>query len=799
MRGRNFIILILAGSIAFAALAGSAFMNQRLDQERVRLQLTFNADVQANLPPDVALMVSMFGCFRGLMIDFLWQKANKLKEENKVYAAKDLSDLITKLQPRFKEVWVFHSWNMAYNISVMTKTQRERWMWVNNGIELLRDHGVVYNPDSVAIHKQLAWTFIHKIGRISDDMHWYYKSRLAEEWQGVLGPPPPLIKVNQHNLSGEPVLDEKGNPLQRWAIIEAFAPIAHMDQLFFSRDELNRDVRRGLGELIKRRAAEMSRLSVEPAKDPVLRDAMPMMYLRPTLFSVEAADRLRRWPKEDEAYTLEMQRLVELNEAHLALTEAGRDDPDAAFLARFPEAAPQVAALRERGHDLDYPTLMRLAEASRIIAIEAMGYSYKAASDDGTGLGFFMQWLRGGDAEAARVRGRLILPYLRAKVIRTHYHMSPSYMFELMEGEWLVQEDQPLTKTRDESTVLPLPIDWRHPAAHGLYWSSRGVWAAKSRLHRSDSYYQEVLNTYRLVCHSMQALMHNGRVSYDPLSHYYDQMPHMEFVEGYLRVFYGSGESIGGMWTESAAPESYKSGHRFFLEWAVRAYFEQGYTNKAEEFYDELGRTYGPTAPELAQEYSQPLSVFAFAENVEEQGVDNPSKARRAIYSRLVEAFRWAYGYDRPGIANIHAARAQQIYITYQAEFNKATANTYQSRLGLPHWEQVISNSLLDFMLHPSPKYPMALRQRVWYAIGNDPKNAWRRNAVWDRLRGPLYRLSELNPHPTLTTAQRFPEPPGMDEWRKSQQAEGRAEDIRKTGKAADQYDNGQRPSGQGQ
>lgn len=807
MGGKNLTIILLACVIAAASLGVNAFLAPRIDDQRAKLQLTFNKDVEANLPPDVALMVTMFGSFRGLVIDFLWQKTNKLKEDNKIFAAYDLAELITKLQPRFKEVWVYHSWNMAYNISVMTKTQDERWMWVNNGIALLRDQGVVYNPDSVSIHKQLAWTFLHKVGRVSDDMHWYYKTKLAEEWQALLGPPPAPTKANRYDHNGEPILDDEGNPVRRWAAIEVFASIARMDQLFFAQDELPRTVQRGLRQLIQQRETELARLALDPDTDKVMLDLLPLVHARPQVFVVEATGRVAQWPAEDAAYAAELREMIDDCRTHLASLSDDRRPVDERFLEAFPEAEPQVRALREHGFDLDHETLIRIAERVKWLGVEQLGYQVTAKREQGVDTEFLNAWLLPEDRDQLRIRNNLILPYIRAKVLRTVYHMSPSYMYELMEGEWLIREDTPLT-VRDESKPEPLPLDWRHPASHGLYWASRGVWVAKSQLHRSDTYHQEVLNTYRLQNHALQALTHNGRISYDPLSNYYEQMPDPNFIEGYLRLFYSSGEAIGGVYAESDAPDSFKSGHRNYLEWAVRLLFDRGYVRDiegeldAQELYDELGRTYGKADEDWALAYSQPLEQFATAEIAEEEGIDSPDKARRAIYGRLWLAFKFAYANGMPEQARKHASAARAVYNQYQQEFAKDTANTYRSRMGLEAWEQMVTNALEAFMTTTSPVITMQMRQRVWAAIGNDENNAWRRNAIWDRIKGPLYQLAEHNPNPAVPSMPaeiRFPEPPGMEAWRKQKEAQGGTDDRTKTGEAADQYDRDKRPSNQGE
>jgi hypothetical protein len=79
---------------------------------------------------------------------------------------------------------------MAYNISVtIPETQpEERWRWVKNGYELLRDQGIPLNPKSILLYRELARIFQHKIGFVSDDAHKYYKVQLAIAMEPLFGP-----------------------------------------------------------------------------------------------------------------------------------------------------------------------------------------------------------------------------------------------------------------------------------------------------------------------------------------------------------------------------------------------------------------------------------------------------------------------------------------------------------------------------------------------------------------------------------------------------------------------------------
>ena len=78
---------------------------------------------------------------------------------------------------------------MAYNISVTAPATQpdQRWHWVKNGYELLRDKAISSNPRDIQLYHELARIFQHKIGSISDDAHKYYKLQMALALEPLLG------------------------------------------------------------------------------------------------------------------------------------------------------------------------------------------------------------------------------------------------------------------------------------------------------------------------------------------------------------------------------------------------------------------------------------------------------------------------------------------------------------------------------------------------------------------------------------------------------------------------------------
>lgn len=188
MHLRDTIILFVCIVLAVALFITGGLQLDYINAKRQDMGLIL--DKPENIPPSLAFATIATGAFRGLLVDALWIRADKLKEQGQFFDAKQLAEWITILQPRFASVWEFQAWNMAYNISVTIPATQpdQRWRWVKNGYELLRDKGIEKNPKSIILYRELARIFQHKIGGITDDAHKYYKLQLALALQPLLGP-----------------------------------------------------------------------------------------------------------------------------------------------------------------------------------------------------------------------------------------------------------------------------------------------------------------------------------------------------------------------------------------------------------------------------------------------------------------------------------------------------------------------------------------------------------------------------------------------------------------------------------
>ena len=187
MRLRDIIICFICVVLAAGLLVTAGMRLDYINSQREKMKLIINKPLE-NAPPSLAFATVAMGAFRGLVVDILWIRADKLKEEGQFFDARQLAEWITTLQPRFASVWEFHAWNMAYNISVAIPATQpdQRWRWVKNGYELLRDQGIPLNPKSLQLYRELARIFQHKIGGVSDDAHKYYKLQLALAMEPLL-------------------------------------------------------------------------------------------------------------------------------------------------------------------------------------------------------------------------------------------------------------------------------------------------------------------------------------------------------------------------------------------------------------------------------------------------------------------------------------------------------------------------------------------------------------------------------------------------------------------------------------
>lgn len=197
VRQVGWLVLALA-----CMVAAGAFRSPLAEQSREH-----ELYIESTNMGDVAAIQILPGGLRALAFNYVWLQSQEKHQAGRHYDARQLAELACKLMPSFPGVWSFHSWNMAWNISVATHTPDERWKWVYNGVRLVRDRGIVYNPRSNWLYRQIAWTFFNKMGEWTDDMHRCYKRQWAIRMQHVLGPRPPGATTERVLAAFKPIAE----------------------------------------------------------------------------------------------------------------------------------------------------------------------------------------------------------------------------------------------------------------------------------------------------------------------------------------------------------------------------------------------------------------------------------------------------------------------------------------------------------------------------------------------------------------------------------------------------------------
>lgn len=454
---------IIAGVLLLASLAASVALSVSMTAQAGRAKISYSDRAEEGQTWEVSVGIAM-GAFRGIFVNFLWMRANDQKQEGKYYEAVSLAQSITRLQPRFPRVWVFHAWNLAYNISVSTQTKEERWEWVNAGVRLLRERGIPANPNDLLLHKELAWIFLHKIAGFTDDANPYYKKQMALEWTIVLGEPPaPTLSASERDKAVQ-------------SYVDFLTPIARaprtVEELALAEPGVNR--------LLER-----------------LRDEVNV---------TDDFDLLRRY------------------ESLKAMDRSGQRDY---FVANI---GPNMRTLYTIMNDPQH------ADA----------------------------W-------------KALIPAVRRSMLTERYRMDPDRMIRY--------------------TQKYGPIDWRHPAAHGLYWSAKGVEEALSRVTTENRRDFDFVNTDRVVAQSVQELYRSGEVWFDFFAatmpgsgqdDIWQGMPSPHFVDAYGNILDEMAERSFPDNRNARAFSPLLNGYENFLKEVVTFFHRRGENDEAEKYFQRL-------------------------------------------------------------------------------------------------------------------------------------------------------------------------------------------------------------------
>ena len=691
-------------------LAASTFSSQ-INQDRKTLNMYGVEKVTETAPPEYAFAVQAFGAFRGLITNIAFIRAEDYKRAGRFYDAMQLASWICKLQPRFPSVWEFQSWNMAWNISVTTHTPQERWNWVYNGVKLIRDEGLKYNPRAVNLYRQLAWIYVNKMSETTDEYNMTYKRQWAWRMHLVLGAPP------------DPLGDYR--PGQSFKSLDE-----HIGD-----DTLAEVVRREK----QRRAAAQRRLepnSPELWENPNLPPDQQLKQGRPLDYEIAkkaAYERLKSIA--DAPHTLaelyqadpatrelvEKLRALEVTISDDPLTEDDywRDDGLAfTFFKRY--------------RQLDDP-LSLLARLTRKEE-QAGTSSEQPANADSEALRRFDELVHVREKPPAT---KALLRFLQRKVLIEVYKLQPEKMAEL--------------------TEIFGPMDWRGVDAHSLYWTNEGLIAGQETISKFGN---DKVNTARLIFFSLRNLYLRNRMVFEP---YYPDISYsylnfnydLNFVESMHRAYLAYGKVIDPNPDShgNGVGETFRTGHQNFLTDAIMALYFAGREREAQKYFDYLRDNYSVTSDgRFNPVFSKSLADYV--ESNLRENITGYSETRNAITGLLMNSFN--------ELAQGNVSRYYELVmkaLSLHSQYNQDKMTPQTEKMRLPPFPDYQADVLRSDLQQPAiSPFVTVEKARLWQMLP-----PYLKQAVYDDLHA---RLKSECDAMGFDMERAFPEPQGMEQYR---------------------------------
>ena len=109
-------------------------------------------NLAADIPASMQLTSVALGPMKGLLVDVLWWRAERLQRRRQFFEALQLSEWMTAIQPTYSSVWTYQAFNLSFNIAYIFNNVDDRWKWIMSGFKLLRDKGLEYIPDCCLLY-----------------------------------------------------------------------------------------------------------------------------------------------------------------------------------------------------------------------------------------------------------------------------------------------------------------------------------------------------------------------------------------------------------------------------------------------------------------------------------------------------------------------------------------------------------------------------------------------------------------------------------------------------------------------
>ncbi len=153
---------------------------------RMRREHELGETTLGNVDPASATMNLVLLGLRGIAVSTLWMQLDEEKNTKDWARMRATTESIILLQPHFVKVWLFHGWNLSYNVSAEWDDVRDRYYWVKEGAKFTMN-GSDRNSRSPELYFQIGQITGHKVGRADEWRHFrrfFLSDPDTDRWEG---------------------------------------------------------------------------------------------------------------------------------------------------------------------------------------------------------------------------------------------------------------------------------------------------------------------------------------------------------------------------------------------------------------------------------------------------------------------------------------------------------------------------------------------------------------------------------------------------------------------------------------
>ena len=234
------IVILMVGSILLGAPSTDDNSGGKLPKMRVEYKL--GESTLGQVDPTSATMNLVLLGLRGIAANVLWMEHEELNKTKNWARMEATAQSIITLQPHFLQVWRYHGWHLAFNVSAQWDDVRDRFFWVKKGTKFTIE-GTNKNETYAELPWEVGRLLGHKMGA-SDEWRFFRRYFIKDpdplpEWNGKPADP----DVNR-DVNGIYLGDDNYLVAQNW-----YVEANRREEILY--EELNKGQHKGQAQMMR--------------------------------------------------------------------------------------------------------------------------------------------------------------------------------------------------------------------------------------------------------------------------------------------------------------------------------------------------------------------------------------------------------------------------------------------------------------------------------------------------------------------------------------------------------------------